>query len=38
METYEFTIDAASTDIGTRLDKYLTEQILTNRVRISRSC
>lgn len=27
METYEFTIDAASTDIGTRLDKYLTEQI-----------
>ena len=27
METYEFTIDLASTDIGTRLDKYLTEQI-----------
>ena len=27
METYEFTIDAASTDIGARLDKYLTEQI-----------
>ena len=27
METYEFTIDTASTDIGTRLDKYLTEQI-----------
>ena len=27
METYEFTIDAASTDICTRLDKYLTEQI-----------
>lgn len=27
METYEFTIDTASADIGTRLDKYLTEQI-----------
>lgn len=27
METYEFTIEAASADIGTRLDKYLTDQI-----------
>lgn len=27
METYEFIIDTASADIGTRLDKYLTEQI-----------
>lgn len=27
METYNYTIDAVSADIGTRLDKYLTEQI-----------
>lgn len=27
METYEFIIDTASADIGTRLDKYLTDQI-----------